>query len=74
MLVTTDTTIPGRFLDLITKFIQSSENTCYAPIEITETFHPYDYHPSTKEHKDMAFQLFDILQRLSLIPCVDSQQ
>lgn len=72
MLITTDTTIPGRFLDLITKFIQSSENTYYAPIEITETFHPYDYHPSLKGHEDMATQLFDITKHLLLTPCTDS--
>lgn len=74
ILITTDAAIPGRFLDLITQFTSSSDDAYYTPIEITETFHPYDYHPSIKGHEDMASQLLGIIKRLPLIQCVDSQK
>lgn len=73
ILVMSDTSIPKRYQQLIETFIRSSDNVYYAPVEITETFHPYDYHPSAKGHADIAAQLLKNLTTKSLIPCKDTE-
>lgn len=73
ILITSDTSIPKRYQRRIEKFTQSSDNIYYAPVEITETFHPYDYHPSVKGHADIASQLFRALTATSLMPCQENK-